>query len=131
MSATSSDPESSEVAPRTRAGAMTVAMRAAEASVSSRSRVLRIGVIHEGRIVDERVQKSRKSVSVGSAENNDVVVASHGSPLRLQLFQIIGNDYILNFTESMSGRVTLAAGVQELQELRASVRRAMRGCIGK
>lgn len=120
MSATSSDPESSEVAPRNRAGAMTVAMRAAEAGVSSRSRVLRIGVIHEGRIVEERVQKSRKSVFVGSAENNDVVVASQASPHRLQLFQVIGNDYILNFTESMSGRVTLAAGVQELQHLRAS-----------
>src|SRR6185295_4946391 len=39
-------------------------------------------------------------------------------PPRFELFQLIGDDYILNFTEQMRGRVGLTGGVQDLQQAR-------------
>lgn len=104
-------------APRGRPGAMTMAMNAVNVPTSG-PKVLRIGVIQAGKIVEERIIRRRETVSVGSSERNHFVVQS--MPARFELFQLVGNDYILNFTEEMRGRVGLPAGVQDLAQLRAS-----------
>jgi TonB family protein len=102
-----------------RPGAMTMAMQAVQAKPTG-PKVLRIGIIQGGRIVEERVIRKRESVSVGSSEKNHFVVLGDGVPSRFELFQLVGNDYILNFTDRMSGRVGLPGGVQELDQMRKS-----------
>ena len=104
---------------RGRPGAMTMAMQAVNVPTSG-PKVLRIGVIQSGKIVEERIIRRRETVSVGSSERNHFVVQSANMPSRFELFQLVGNDYILNFTEDMRGRVGLPAGVQDLAQLRAS-----------
>jgi TonB family protein len=96
---------------------MTMAMQAVNV-VPTGPKVLRIGVIQGGKIVEERIIRKRETVSIGSSERNHFVVAS--LPPRFDLFQLVGNDYILNFTEEMKGRVGLPGGVQDLQHLRQS-----------
>lgn len=107
-------------APRGRPGAMTMAMQAVQVGPVAGPKVLRIGVIQGGKIVEERIIKKRETVRVGNAENNTFTVAATGIPAKFDLFQLVGNDYILNFTEAMKGRVSLPAGVQQLDQLRTS-----------
>jgi len=102
-----------------RPGAMTMAMQAVQIKPGG-PKVLRIGLIQGGRIVEERVIRKRETVSVGSSEKNHFVVHTEGMPSRFELFQLAGADYILNFTDMMSGRVALPGGVQDLTQMRQS-----------
>ncbi|MBK8169300.1 MAG: TonB family protein [Sandaracinaceae bacterium] len=107
-------------APRGRPGAMTMAMQAVQVGPQAGPKVLRIGVIQGGKIVEERIIRKRETVRIGNAESNTFVVSATGIPTKFDLFQLVGNDYILNFTEAMKGRVSLPAGVQQLDQLRTS-----------
>lgn len=100
-------------------GAMTMAMQAVSAKASG-PKVLRIGLIQAGKIIEERVIRRRETVTVGSSEKNHFVIHSEGMPARFELFQLVGADYILNFTTSMTGRVGLPGGVQDLTQMRES-----------
>ncbi len=102
-----------------RPGAMTMAMQAVQNRPSG-PKVLRIGLIQGGKIVEERIIRTRETVTIGSSEKNQFVVQAPGVGSRFELFQLVGNDYILNFTQEMQGRVGLAAGVQKFDELRKS-----------
>lgn len=105
-----------------RPGAMTMAMQAVQIKPPSGPKVLRIMVAQgtgaNERVIEEKVIRQRVTVTVGSSENNHFVIAD--LPSRMELFQLVGSDYILNFTEDMSGRVGLPGGVQELKDLRSS-----------
>lgn len=100
-------------------GAMTMAMQAVQARPTG-PKVLRIGIIQAGKIVEERIIRKRETVSVGTSEKNHFIVAAGNLPSRFDLFQLVGEDYILNFTDQMRGRVGLPGGVQDLDQLRAS-----------
>lgn len=100
-------------------GAMTMAMQAVSVKKAG-PKVLRIGLIKDGKIIEERVIRERKTVSVGSSEKNQFIVSEPHVPPRFDIFQLVGNDYILNFTEHMSGRVGLPGGVAQLDDLRSS-----------
>lgn len=103
----------------TRPGAMTMAMQAVQIPQAG-PKVLRIGVIQNGRIVEERIIGKRETVTVGTSEKNHFAIGGDGVPPRFEVFQVVGNDYILNFTEQMTGRVGLPGGVQDLEQLRKS-----------
>jgi TonB family protein len=105
--------------PPGRPGAMTQAMQAVSVKPIG-PKVLRIGVIQNGKIVEERIIRKRETVTVGGSERNHFVVHTKGLPARFELFQLVGGDYILNFTQQMSGRVGLPAGVQTLEQLRTT-----------
>jgi TonB family protein len=99
---------------------MTMAMRAVQVVPPTGPKVLRVGIIQAGRIVEERIIRARETVSIGTSEKNHFIVASDALPSRFEVFQLVGNDYILNFTDQMSGRVGLPGGVQSLDQLRKS-----------
>src|SRR5690349_2883679 len=105
--------------PGGRPGAMTMAMQAVNIKPIG-PKVLRIGVIQGGKIVEERIIRKRETVTVGSSERNHFVLNAAGISSRFELFQLVGSDYILNFTDAMSGRVGLPAGVQSLEQLRTT-----------
>ena len=87
---------------------MTAVMRAM--SVSSQGpKVLRIGVVRAGRIVEERVLKERMTVTVGAAETATFVIgalAAHARP-SFKLFERIGDDYWLVAVPGMTGRIAI------------------------
>lgn len=80
-------------------------------------KVLRIGLIQAGRIVEERIVKQRTSVTIGSSEKNLFVIAANELPPTFTLFEIAGTEYYLNFTKAMRGRVALPSGVSDLATL--------------
>ncbi len=100
-------------------GAMTMAMQAAS-PIRLGPKVLRIGIIRNENIVEDRVISRRETIYVGTSEKNHFVIKSSDLESQVALFQLSGDDYILNFSDSMQGRVGLAGGVQELTALRSS-----------
>jgi hypothetical protein len=103
----------------TRPGQMTAAMRAGAPALSARSapKVLRIGVVQDGRIREERTIRSPADVSVGTSDENTFLLGAGAYPAKFRLFQRIGGIYHLNFTEEMRGRVALSGGLFDLHEL--------------
>jgi outer membrane biosynthesis protein TonB len=102
---------------------MTAVMRAVAATGP---KVLRIGVVQSGRVIEERIIKHRTHVTVGPNEKNLFVVGG-SLPASFRLFELVGNDYHLNFLDGMSGRVALPTGISDLAVLRGQARRTQQG----
>lgn len=100
---------------------MTAVMRAM--SVQTGPKVLRIGLVQSGRVVEERIIKQRTTVSVGSNERATFVIPSTAIPPMFKLFELVGSDYHLNFLDGMTGRVALASGITDLAALRGSAKK--------
>ncbi len=105
-----------------RPGAMTSVMRAVARDTGPR--VLRVGIVQAGRVIDERIVKQRTNVTVGASEDATFVVATAVVPPQFKLFELVGGEYCLNFVDGMSGRVALASGVTELAALKREANRA-------
>src|SRR5271166_1878059 len=103
-----------------RPGQMTAVMRAMQQA--SGPKVLRIGLVAAGRILEERIVKQRTSVSVGPSEKSMFVVQAN-VPSQFKLFELIGPDYYLNFLDGMTGRVALATGITDLVALKGQAKR--------
>jgi hypothetical protein len=99
---------------------MTAVMRAMQQA--SGPKVLRIGLVTSGRILEERIVKQRTSVTVGPSERSMFVVQANVPP-QFKLFELIGPDYYLNFLDGMTGRVALATGITDLVALKGQAKR--------
>lgn len=88
------------------------------ASQSRQSKVLRIGIIQDGKIVQERLVKAGESVTVGeSAKNTFVFPRTHLKTPEFLLFQPAGNGYVLQFTAAMKGKISSGGAVVALQKV--------------
>jgi hypothetical protein len=110
--------------PSGRPGQMTAVMRAVAATGP---KVLRIGVVQGGRVMEERIIKQRVHVTVGPNEKNLFVVGGESLPASFRLFELVGNDYHLNFLDGMSGRIALPTGISDLNVLRGQAKRTPQG----
>lgn len=108
-----------------RPGQMTAVMRAV--SVATGPKVLRIGLVQSGKVIEERVIKQRSHVSVGPSEKNMFVVLGPNLPASFRLFELINNEYYLNFLDGMGGRVALQTGPTDLASLKGQARRSPQG----
>ncbi len=104
-----------------RPGQMTAVMRAVAQAAGPK--VLRIGLVQSGRVIEERVIKQRTHVTIGPSEKSMFVVPTPNIPPQFKLFELIGSDYYLNFLDGMSGRVALATGISDLGALRGQAKR--------
>src|SRR5262245_15617249 len=98
-----------------RPGQMTAVMRAV-AAVGPK--VLRIGPVQAGSVVEERIIKQRTHVTIGPSEKSMFVIAATSVPPNFRLFELVGNEYYLNFLEGMSGRIALPTGISDLTVLK-------------
>lgn len=103
---------------------MTAVMRAVAATGP---KVLRIGVVQGGRVTEERIVKQRGHVTVGPSEKNMFVIASSIVPPSFRLFELVSNDYHLNFLDGMQGRIALPTGISDLNVLKGQARRTSQG----
>src|SRR5690606_27014034 len=108
----------------TKGGDLTKVMRAAS---RSGPKVLRIGVVNAGHVLEERIIKDRASVSVGANEKNLFVIKGDDVPSRFVLFERIDDRYHLNFSSSMTGRVAQPGGTTDLSELKRSATKTSQG----
>ncbi|HSM92457.1 MAG TPA: AgmX/PglI C-terminal domain-containing protein [Anaeromyxobacteraceae bacterium] len=73
-------------------------------------KVLRVGVIVGGKIVEERVLPARQTVTFGSGPRNTIVVQQAGVPESIALLTWSGDQYHLHFAEGMDGNVQSPGG---------------------
>lgn len=81
------------------------------------AKILRIGVIQAGRIIEEKLIRGHDTVTIGSSTRNTITIFTAGLPRSFPLFERIGNRYVLNFTEAMDGRVGVADRVLPLLQV--------------
>src|SRR5437870_4743481 len=75
-------------------------------------KILRIGIIQGGKIVEERLVRKRENVTIGqSAKNTFVIPASNVLPRSMTIFELTQQGYALNFTEGMDGRIAFDQNV--------------------
>ena len=110
--------------PASRPGQMTAVMRAV---ALSGPKVLRMALAQGGRIIEERIIKQRTHVTVGPSEKSMFVIATPHVPPKFRMFELIGNEYYLNFLDGMSGRIALPTGISELSVLKGQARRTPQG----
>src|SRR5690606_356858 len=58
-----------------------------------------------------------------SNEKAMFVIPSQAVPPMFKLFELLGNDYHLNFLDGMTGRVALATGITDIQSLRGQAKK--------
>ena len=90
---------------------MTAVMRAVAAPAGPR--ILRVGVLRHGLMVDERLIRDRGDVTVGPGARATFVAECERDVV---LFERAGGGYQLNGARGMRGRVALESGVRELPE---------------
>src|ERR1700761_7538486 len=101
-----------QIGPTNRPGQMTAVMRAMP-QVSG-PKVLRIGLVQGGKVIEERVIKQRTNVTIGRSEKSLFVIPRKNFPQYFRLFELQGSDYCLNFLDGMTGRVALKTGISDL-----------------
>jgi hypothetical protein len=91
-------------------------------------KILRIGIIQGGKIVEERLVRKRENVTVGQSTKNTFVIPTEALPRSFLLFEVHGHQsYALNFTDGMDGRISLGDQVLSLQQLKEQGRAQRRG----
>ncbi|MBL9013067.1 MAG: AgmX/PglI C-terminal domain-containing protein [Myxococcales bacterium] len=86
-----------------------------------RPRILRIGVLLGGKIVEERLIRERTSVTIGQSMKNTFSIPVEGLPLEFTLFALEEGKYYLRFLNKMDGRLSDGSGqVHTLDVLKQS-----------
>ncbi len=81
------------------------------------SKVLRLGVIQGGKIVEERLVTARQPVTLGTNARNTIVVPLSNLPDSFTAFTVHGDGYLLCFEEGMEGRVQDDQGAADFAAL--------------
>jgi outer membrane biosynthesis protein TonB len=84
---------------------------------SQQEKVLRIGVIQGGKIVEERVLPARQAVTVGTSPKNTVAVPASSLPESFVVFSHQGERYVLHFEQGMEGRIDGPQGAADFGAL--------------
>lgn len=104
------DPLPQARGPSPSSGRMTAVMRAAGVP---RARVLRVGVVRDARMIEERVVAA-DVLTVGPAERADLVLPARDLGRRHRLLERRGGSWWLALASDMRGRVATSGGVLEL-----------------
>ncbi|MGC6416616.1 MAG: TonB family protein [Bradymonadia bacterium] len=91
-------------------------------------KILRIGLIQNGKIVEERLLRRRETVTIGQSPRNTFVISSvAGLPKSYSLFEVKTSSYHLNFKAGMNGKVSFGDSVYDFKTLREQKRARKRG----
>ena len=85
-----------------------------------RVRILRIGIIQGGRIVEERLVRKRESISIGQSARNMFVVPSDALPKHWLMFEITPRGYLGHFADAMDARIAVGNEIISLAQLKQS-----------
>lgn len=81
-------------------------------------RILRIGIVLGGNIIEERLVRKRETVTIGQSSSNTFAVPIEGLPKSLPIFELVNDRYHLHFQTNMDGRISAAGSVQTIAQLK-------------
>ncbi len=82
------------------------------------AKILRVGIIQGGKIIEERLLRKRETVTIGQSPKNTFYVPISKLPRSLALFEIKGETIYLCFGDDADGRVSFEDKVHSLQSLK-------------
>ena len=93
----------------------------------TKPKILRIGIIQGGRIVEERLVRKRENITIGQSAKNTFVVPSDALPRHWLLFEVAGNRYTAHFSDGMDARIAVGSEIISLSQLKQSGKIQRRG----
>ena len=96
-------------------------------SSAGKPKILRIGIIQGGRIVEERLVRQRENITIGQSAKNMFVVLSDALPKNWLLFELSGNQYVAHFSEGMDARIAVGNEIISLSQLKQTGRIQKKG----
>jgi outer membrane biosynthesis protein TonB len=94
------------------------AARQAQSGTAGKPKILRIGIIQGGRIVEERLVRKRENITIGQSAKNMFVVPSEALPRNWLLFEASGSQYVANFSDGMDARIAVGNEIISLAQLK-------------
>lgn len=94
---------------------------------ASKPRILRIGIVQGGRIVEERLIRKRDNISVGWSSKATFSVPSESLPKQWLLFEANPRGYIAHFADAMDARIAVGNEVVSLAQLKQAGRLRRQG----
>ena len=90
-------------------------------------KILRIGIIQGGRIVEERLVRKRENITIGQSAKNMFVVLSDALPRNWLLFEASGTGYVAHFSDGMDARIAVGNEIISLSQLKQTGKIQKRG----
>lgn len=84
---------------------------------AQQKKILRIGIVQNGRIVEERLLRKRGDVSIGRGADNTFLIPSKDLPRSFKIFEETRNGYVLNFVKGMDARVAIDGKILTLSQI--------------
>lgn len=81
-------------------------------------RILRIGIVLGGNIIEERLIRKRETITIGQSSKNSFSIPIEGLPRTFPIFAFEDGQYTLNFTANMDGRISSGGSVNTLSQLK-------------
>ena len=94
---------------------------------AGKPRILRIGIVQGGRIVEERLIRKRDNISIGWSSKSTFSVPSESLPKQWLLFEANPRGYIAHFADAMDARIAVGNEVVSLAQLRQAGRLRKQG----
>jgi hypothetical protein len=91
-------------------------------------KVLRIGIIQGGKIIEERRLKRRETVSIGSGPKATFQIQSGQVPKHFEIFEFTGSQHFLRFADGMEGKIQLTGDqVSDFKQIQSKGQAVKRG----
>jgi len=87
-------------------------------SQAGKPKIMRIGVIQGGRIVEEKLVRTRENITVGQSAKNMFVVPSDALPRTWMLFEVTPTGYVAHFAEGMDARIAVGQEIISFSQLK-------------
>ena len=96
-------------------------------AAGAKLKILRIGIIQGGRIVEERLVRKRENITIGQSAKNMFVVLSDALPRNWLLFEASGSGYVAHFSDGMDARIAVGNEIISLSQLKQTGKIQKRG----
>jgi outer membrane biosynthesis protein TonB len=90
-------------------------------------RILRLGIIKAGKIIEERLLWKQENITIGQSPRNTFVLPGPGLPKTYTIFEVRAGKYFLVFNAVMEGRVSAGEEIIDLKGLSRSGEAVKRG----
>lgn len=84
----------------------------------AKAKILRIGIVQGGRIVEERLVRQRENITIGQSSKNTFAIPADSLPRQWMLFSAGARGYVAHFADSMDARIAVGNEVISLASLK-------------